>query len=209
MKDYYIYVHKDKNTGEVLYVGKGSTYKGGGERAEDFRKRKYDRESVEVIILPMRYKEETLAYEIEELIIGHYKSLGICKYNIYIGHRPPNDFIEERYVGENNPMYGKHHTSSARENMSKTKKERNVMVGENNHMYGKHHNEETKKKMRNNKKTHIVYCYETNKYYKGTGEASEQLGMNRGAISNCCTRGTMGFSKKLNIKVRLEYRDEE
>ena len=49
--------------------------------------------------------------------------------------------MSEALKGENNPFYGKHHTDKTRRKMSEVKK------GENNPFYGKHHTDKTRRKM--------------------------------------------------------------
>ena len=51
----------------------------------------------------------------------------------------------KRYIGENNPNYGKHCTDETREKIRKAIKGK--FIGENNPMYGKHHTEEVKRKI--------------------------------------------------------------
>lgn len=69
----------------------------------------------------------------------------------------------ERFKGEKNPMYGKHHSEETKEKIRKvdksytqTKEYRENMSkavsGEKNGMYGKHHTEESKQKMSDAKK---------------------------------------------------------
>ena len=50
--------------------------------------------------------------------------------------------------GENNPLYGKHHSDETRKKLSELTK------GENHPMYGKHRSEETRKKMSESHKAH-------------------------------------------------------
>lgn len=47
----------------------------------------------------------------------------------------------QRMMGENNPMYNKHHSEKIKQKMSITR------FGKNNNMYGKHHTEESRQKM--------------------------------------------------------------
>lgn len=69
-------------------------------------------------------------------------------------HRPYYELIfltptEHRRLhkkGENNPLFGKHHTEESRKKMSE------AMKGENNPLFGKHHSEETRRKMSEAKK---------------------------------------------------------
>lgn len=49
--------------------------------------------------------------------------------------------ISEALSGENNPMYGKHHSKEKRERIA------NSMIGPKNHFYGKKHTPETRLKM--------------------------------------------------------------
>ena len=46
--------------------------------------------------------------------------------------------------GENNPMFGKHHSGESKKKITKNHPDNS---GDNNPMFGKHHSEETKKKM--------------------------------------------------------------
>lgn len=68
--------------------------------------------------------------------------------------------MSEARKGENNPMYGKHHSE---ETLIK-------MRGENNSMYGKHHSDETKHKMSEAKKG------ENNPIYDKYGEKHPNFG---------------------------------
>lgn len=82
--------------------------------------------------------------------------------------------------GENNPMYGKHHSEETRRkiannrNMASYKTEKfrntisNIVSGENNPMYGKHHSEESKKAMSEHHKG--LNCGENNGNYGNKGE---------------------------------------
>lgn len=63
-----------------------------------------------------------------------------------ISHETRNKLSKAK-KGENNPNYGKKHSSESRKKISEKAKER-YKIKENNPMYGKHHTEETKEKMR-------------------------------------------------------------
>lgn len=84
---FYIYLHKDKETDSVVYVGKGSNF-----RCQDFNSRSEKHVSLmkekklEYFIL--RYFENELeAYKAEESLTRYYKSIGECKFNISIGRK--------------------------------------------------------------------------------------------------------------------------
>jgi len=58
----------------------------------------------------------------------------------YFTHHPNKEALRERFVGKNNPFYGKTHTEENKEKMS--------FSGKDNYMFNKNHKEETKEKMR-------------------------------------------------------------
>lgn len=86
--------------------------------------------------------------------------------------------FSEAMKGENNPMYGKHHSEETKRKLGEVKS------GENNPFYGKHHTEESKQKMRKpvvgvNIKTGEVICLD------GASQG-EELGFNQSHITGCC-----------------------
>lgn len=95
--------------------------------------------------------------------------------------------------GQDNPMYGKHHTEEARQKISKACEGK--YIGENNPMYGKHHTVQTREKMSQN---HIdfshekhprsapVYCVELNEIFWGATDAKNKYGFRYSSISSCC-----------------------
>ena len=137
--------------------------------------------------------------------------------------------------GENNPMYGEHHSEETKQKISESLKgkafseehKKNIsnskkgtklsdehkqkisesIKGENNPFYGKCHSEETRKKLRetNGKKVH---CITTDKYFDSLAEASEYYGCDRGGIGKCCNGKTKYFYKIKDENgniVRLEW----
>ena len=72
-----------------------------------------------------------------------------------------SEALKGRFVGENNPFYGKHHTEECKKIMSELKK--SMYVGENHPFYGKNHTEEAKKKMSEARKG--KYTGENNSFY--------------------------------------------
>lgn len=86
--EYYVYVHIDKNTNEVLYVGKGT-----GNRFKDLASRndtylKYinilGKDNIECRIIKY-FEDEAEAYNYEKEITDLFKSLGQAKYSIKSG----------------------------------------------------------------------------------------------------------------------------
>ncbi|MGB2994082.1 MAG: hypothetical protein WBB47_15740 [Paenisporosarcina sp.] len=84
---YYVYIHKDKKTNEIVYCGKGS----------NSRYRGYESRSVEHLALMKNQKldfiildyfnDENDAYIYEEKITEQYKMINQCKFNKSIGRR--------------------------------------------------------------------------------------------------------------------------
>lgn len=135
-KQYYIYAHIN-HLGEIIYIGKGSDYSK-GTRAYNWTGRPYPREEVDkIVILPMRYTNEMLAFEVEQIITEHYKNLGQCKYNKGTGTKHSENtkkIMMEKKIGYK-------HTDDWKIQHSED------ISGEKNHWYGKHLSEEHKRKI--------------------------------------------------------------
>jgi hypothetical protein len=82
-----VYIHKDKQTGEVVYCGKGSNF-----RYCDYNSRCDEHlalmknNQLDYIILEY-FEDEIEAYIYEEKITEQYKQINQCKFNISIGRR--------------------------------------------------------------------------------------------------------------------------
>lgn len=94
--------------------------------------------------------------------------------------------MSETFSGENNPMYGKHHSEESREQMSQNRKGK--LVGEDNPFYHKQHSKEVMDtiKYKNGK---AVYCVELNVIKCSSEEMGRHLGLFGTSIRRCC-RGT-------------------
>ena len=66
-----------------------------------------------------------------------------CNYGTKL-HRQ-SEKMKGKFKGEQNPMYGKHHTEESKKKISNGRKGK--YCGINNPFYGKHHTEESKKKL--------------------------------------------------------------
>lgn len=77
---------------------------------------------------------------------------------IFLTSSEHNAFKKGKYTGENNPMYGKHHSAESKNKNSYSHKGKHfseetknkiseAKKGEKHPMYGKHHTEETRKKL--------------------------------------------------------------
>ena len=86
--------------------------------------------------------------------------------------------------GENNPMYGKHHSEETIQKMSKVKS------GENNYMYGKHHSEETRRKISESQSIKISQydkqTHELIRIWNGSYEIERELGIHQTNVIACC-----------------------
>jgi len=87
-KKYYVYIHKDKETGLVVYCGKGSNfrYRGQNSRREEHAVMMKEGR-LEYIILNY-FEDEKAAYDFEEEITAVYKKINQCELNISIGRKP-------------------------------------------------------------------------------------------------------------------------
>ena len=89
---YYVYIHKDKITKEIVYAGKGK-----GLRYADFVNSRNEEHSnlmknrkLEYLILK-EFEDEDEAYKYEEEVIESYKKNNQCKYNVSIGRRTSDE----------------------------------------------------------------------------------------------------------------------
>jgi hypothetical protein len=108
---YYVYIHKDKQTGEVVYVGKGSNYRycnwnsRSDEHATMMKEGKLD------LIILKHFDDELEAYNNEGKITEQYKKIGQCKFNISIGRRTS----EETKVKLSKVLTGKKRSKETKE----------------------------------------------------------------------------------------------
>lgn len=116
-------------------------------------------------------------------------------------HNKISQTLTGKYVGENHPLYGKHHTEETKEKISKNRKGKNC--GKDNPSFGIHKSDETKNKIsetlkgkytkekssRYNKGIPIA-LYKNNElikiFYGGTMQAERETGVNHSNISGCC-----------------------
>ena len=103
-------------------------------------------------------------------------------------------------VGENSPMYGKHHTEEAKRKISESQ------LGVNHHMYGKHHTEQTRNKelISHLDEAKPVEQYDKNGnligLYISIHEASRVTG-----ILRCCINDTLRCRQKTAGKYIWKY----
>lgn len=84
---YYVYIHKDRKTGSVVYVGKGSNFRYSDHNSrQDEHLTMMKKGKLDYIILKY-FDDELNAYDYEEKITEAYKSFNQCRFNISIGRR--------------------------------------------------------------------------------------------------------------------------
>ena len=96
------------------------------------------------------------------------------------------------------------------------KKMSEATIGENNPMYGKHHSEETRKKMsenhadvsdKNNPRAKSVICITTGKIFNTAKEGAEYYGIASTNIVKCCKGKLKSAGKYQNQKLVWKYLD--
>jgi hypothetical protein len=84
---YYVYIHKNRESGEVVYCGKGSNFRYcGWNSRSDEHSAMMKKGKLEYIILK-NFNDEREAYIYEEKITAQFKKFNQCKFNISIGRR--------------------------------------------------------------------------------------------------------------------------
>lgn len=195
-KKYYVYIHKDKETGEVLYVGKGS----GGRAYGDWHQRPYPMESVDIEIVE-EFDDKMLCFKFEEILTRRYHRLGEAKFNKKEGEKFTPSIkkkFSEMYSGEKNPNYGNKWSDEQKERIS----------GEKNGMFGKPSPTRRKCKliMPDGEQIYFNFVGEAYKYFK------ENFGWSCGKVKELLSTGKPA---KTNLKkykhlegIRMEYIEE-
>ena len=133
------------------------------------------------------------ATELEEQLIREYKTYDSnYGYNKSIGYKyteemkitKSNEYID-KYIGEMNPMYGKHHTEESKKKMSESK------VGK----YTNSKHSQAKK----------IICITTMTVFNCIKEGAEFYGIDGGHISSCC-KGKRNYCGKLSDGTKLIWR---
>lgn len=87
MGKYYVYIHKEKKNGNVVYCGKGSNF-----RFQDHTSRCDEHLSMMknnqlTYVILQHFVDEKEAYSYEEKLTEEYKKINQCRFNISIGRR--------------------------------------------------------------------------------------------------------------------------
>ena len=186
MNNYTVYIHVSPSGKRYIGItcqslkrrwGDGRGYKSNKHFSRAIEK--YGWDNFEHIIIAKGLDKETAKWLEIELIREWDSSNRKYGYNLSLGGESWNCSEETRKKmskankGENNPMYGKHHSEETRKKLSEVKK------GEKHHMYGKHHTEESKKKMRKPKsEEHKRRISEANKDKELSEETKKKMSEN-------------------------------
>lgn len=120
-----------------------------------------------------------------------------------------SETMKGKYVGENHPLWGKHHTDETKEKISKTQIERykNGIVS---NFKGKHHTEESKEKNRHahlgkglgkeNGNAKSVICLTTKRIFLTLKDGAEYYKVRDTSIIMCCKGYRITKGKKMKIK---------
>ncbi len=206
-----------------------------------------------------KYGEDLFDFSIIELCdeqclnileIEYIKCYNSCNdqygYNLTIGGDgvrgwiPTDEWREKLKIanaGENNPMFGKHHSEEAKNKIRMEKMgDKNAMYGKRGELSpnygrkhtdefkarqskahkGKHMSEEALRKQRaaksgkNNPRSKAVYCLELNEYFWGAQEAYNKYGVSKDGIAKCCKgdQETAGRHPITGEKLHWIYADE-
>jgi len=166
---FYVYEHIRKDTNIPFYVGKGKDYRANSKQNRNiYWKRVVEKANGYTINYLAKDIDEELAYLCEQERIDQLKRLGYKLANLTVGgegagagelhhmwgkphpqkgiKRP---WLRERYLGENNPQWGKKFSEETRKQMSisRTGKKLNRPLGSKSGMKGKAYPEEGKRKL--------------------------------------------------------------
>ena len=216
MSEYTVYVHISPN-GKRYYGTTKLKVKKRWRRGNGYKNNKYFTEAIEkygwdnfehIIVAKGLPKDD--AYWLEEELIKAWDTTNRDKgYNIEKGGKygakglkrseeAKKKMSESRpdISGENNPMYGKHHTEETRKKLSKANSGKHPSEEARKKMskarIGKHHSEETKNKMKENNigksnpNAKAVICITTKRIFHTAKEGGEYYNCDYGTISKCC-----------------------
>ena len=165
---FYVYEHIRKDTNIPFYVGKGKGYRANSTQNRNIYWKRVVEKAGYTINYVAKDIDEELAYLCEQERIDQLKRLGCKLANLTVGgegagagelhhmwgkphpqkgiKRP---WLRERYLGENNPQWGKKFSEETRKQMSisRTGKKLNRPLGSKSGMKGKAYPEEGKRKL--------------------------------------------------------------
>lgn len=98
--------------------------------------------------------------------------------------------MSEKFSGEGNPFYGKHHSEETKQKISEARK--GIYIGEKHPFYGKHHSKESLIKISNSRKSKggkRVRCINTGEIFETMMDAARWCGLkNSSSIGQVCNK---------------------
>ena len=119
--------------------------------------------------------------------------------------------MSEKFSGEHNPFFGKHHSEETKQKISQSRKGK--CAGEEHHFYGKHHSEESLEKISQNRKGKggkKIICLNTGEVFDCMMDAARWCGLKTSAsIGQICNKTgkqkTAGKHPATGEKLYWEY----
>lgn len=148
---------------------------------EDVERNGIENFDIEILEKIEDISNEDFLTEREQYWMDYYQSYDLEKgYNIFdvagnVCYLKRSDTIKERFCGEGNGMYGKHHSDETKRKIAESK-------------IGKTHAPTHFKRVR---------CVETGKIYNSQSEAAQEYGITQAAISAVC-KGKNKTAKKMH-----------
>ena len=100
------------------------------------------------------------------------------------------NLMSEKFSGEGNPFYGKHHPEETKQKISEARK--GIYIGEKHPFYGKHHSKESLIKISNSRKSKggkRVRCINTGEIFETMMDAARWCGLkNSSSIGQVCNK---------------------
>ena len=159
---------------------------------------KYGKENFFIKEIDISYNKEELNEKEKKYILEYNSFISEKGYNLTMGGEGniPNEETHQKMKGENNPMFGRHHSDETKKLIGESKK------GEKNYWFGKHPSEKTRKKLsewqkgeksywygktgKDNPHSKKVICMETGEIFDAITNVERKYGYHRSGVSRCC-----------------------
>lgn len=116
--------------------------------------------------------------------------------------------MSEKFTGQGNPFYGKHHTEETKKKISEKKK--GQLIGNSHPFYGKHHTEKSLQLISQNRQGKggkQVLCLNTGEVFNCMMDAARWCGLkNASSIGRCCAGKSQTAGVHPITKERLKWK---